>query len=181
MRPATVAAIEARQSRGNARTLVKLARALDARQSDLLETATPLDSLTRSICVFVSGPLGHDESRWDDRLRTALTVAGAIEAMDPWVWADVPHLDIAWHRMAPAPYEHWFARCLARLSRADFLYRIPGKSPGADREWAFAVERGIPAYEDLLSLDEAIDALKLERCHVGPYPCFRLPSAEVTA
>ena len=65
----------------------------------------------------------------------------------------IPHLD---HFMELAefewPYETWLDVDFALLSKCDAVLRIEGESPGADREVAFAKERGIPVFTDYVDL-----------------------------
>lgn len=44
----------------------------------------------------------------------------------------------------PASYERWMQWCLAMVSVADLVVRLPGDSVGADLEVAEAKRRGIP-------------------------------------
>lgn len=60
-------------------------------------------------------------------------VADMIEHNDYETWLDYD-FDIIWH-------------CAA-------VFRLPGESPGADRECAFAKERGIPTFTDITALKE---------------------------
>lgn len=48
------------------------------------------------------------------------------------------------HIVHPLPYETWLALDLEWVKQCDVVLRIPGVSSGADREVAFAEERGIP-------------------------------------
>jgi hypothetical protein len=45
------------------------------------------------------------------------------------------------------PYEDWLELDLAWLEAAHVVYRLPGPSPGADRETAHAAALGIPVFE----------------------------------
>jgi hypothetical protein len=80
----------------------------------------------------------------------ALNVRRAVEAADR-VWAIgvvpyVPHLTMLYHIISPKPYAEWLAMDEEWLARSDYLIRLEGESAGADREVAFARERGIPVY-----------------------------------
>jgi len=66
----------------------------------------------------------------------------------------VPHLNHHFHAEYPADYEDWLAVDLVMLRRCDLVYRMPGHSPGADREIAEAKAQGIPIFyteEELLA------------------------------
>jgi hypothetical protein len=49
-------------------------------------------------------------------------------------------------------YETWLEMCFVQLSRCDALFRMAGESAGADREVAFAKERGIPVFYNIDSM-----------------------------
>lgn len=66
----------------------------------------------------------------------------------------VPAHTVAWHERHPKDYEAWMAIDFAVIVRCDALCRMPGESPGADREVAFARAQKIPV---LFSLDEVRD------------------------
>jgi hypothetical protein len=46
----------------------------------------------------------------------------------------------------PPNYERWISLDFDILSRCDALLRIPGESPGADREVDFAMSHNIPVF-----------------------------------
>jgi hypothetical protein len=48
------------------------------------------------------------------------------------------------HQQHPHAYEEWMALDMVMLARCDILLRLPGESPGADREVAEALRIGIP-------------------------------------
>jgi nucleoside 2-deoxyribosyltransferase len=56
----------------------------------------------------------------------------------------VPHLFHFWHTISPKPYETWMEMDLEFLNACDALFRIPGESPGANREVQEAFDRKIP-------------------------------------
>lgn len=61
----------------------------------------------------------------------------------------VPHLYHYLHIYNPQEYEKWMAMDFAIIKKCDGLIRLPGYSPGADREEAFAKEQGIPVFHSL--------------------------------
>lgn len=78
------------------------------------------------------------------------------------------HLTLAAHGYAPfcphfswfvdpvgeqLPYESWMEIDFAFVTVCDAVLRLPGESPGADREVRLATELGIPVYH---SLDELL-------------------------
>lgn len=101
--------------------------------------------------IYVAGPYTnpdpvrntHDAVNWAERL----IASGMCAAM-------VPHITLLWHAIAPHDdVEYWYAHDIAHLARCDALFRFPGASSGADREVAFANDRGIAVFDDI---DETI-------------------------
>lgn len=93
--------------------------------------------------VFVSGPVGGQDGRLD-RIQAAIAVADDLQAAGFFPF--VPHLFHFWDEQRPHDYEFWMAHCFAWLDVCDAVYRMPGESPGADREVMRALEAGIPVF-----------------------------------
>jgi hypothetical protein len=68
----------------------------------------------------------------------------------------IPHLTGFWHLIHPHKYEDWLAYDMAWLRMCDAILRLPGESPGADREEQEAMRIGIPVF---LSVPELIAGL----------------------
>lgn len=68
----------------------------------------------------------------------------------------VPHLSHYIHDQFPQPYEVWLEICLAWIPCSEAVYRLPGESPGADRECELAASLGIPVVYSLLDLQHAL-------------------------
>lgn len=94
--------------------------------------------------VYVAGPYSSDPT---GNTRRAIGWAESLAPLD--VVPVVPHLSMLWDFYNPHPVEWWYAYDLALLARCDALFRFRGKSPGADREVAFANERGIPVFSSI--------------------------------
>ena len=60
----------------------------------------------------------------------------------------IPHLSLMWHMVAPHDVDFWYDLDISYLSRCDMLLRMPGESPGADDEVAYANTIGIPVFYD---------------------------------
>jgi hypothetical protein len=89
----------------------------------------------KPVYVYVAGPFSGDE---DGNANRAIDFAERIRAIDGII-PFVPHLSRAWDARHPGhDYEVWMRWCLAWVERCDAIVRIPGKSPGADREIAHA-------------------------------------------
>lgn len=102
--------------------------------------------------VYVSHPIGALDEGRKSRLLTAFDTGARLlqEGLDPFVpglWAmarsESEHI---------LTYEKWMAYDLRWVEKCDAVLRIPGHSPGADREVAHAEKLGIPVFfdEDLL-------------------------------
>ena len=92
--------------------------------------------------VYVAGPYSGGD--------TLANIARAVFHAD-WLLSlgyipFVPHLTGFWHFYHPRKYEEWLAYDMAWLRMCDALLRIPGESPGADREVALAESLGIPVF-----------------------------------
>ena len=55
----------------------------------------------------------------------------------------IPHLTHFLHLMEPRHYEDWLDYDFRLLEMCDILHRLPGRSPGADREVAHAKSLGL--------------------------------------
>lgn len=97
-------------------------------------------------------------------LKPLIYLAGPITNPDPHTnvllgmqyWREVfnagfiapflPHLSVYQNDYLPMPYEDWLSFDFDILHRCDGLLRLPGKSPGADREVEFCKEHRIPVF-----------------------------------
>lgn len=108
----------------------------------------------KELLVYIAGPLGtvdpwtnaHNAMRYGQRICELGHVAV------------VPHEHVIWATVCPGQsHQEWLRRDLAVLRRCDCLIRLPGDSPGADREVKEAEELGLPHYF-AASLDDVPDA-----------------------
>src|SRR5690242_6807787 len=101
------------------------------------------------IRVYIAAPLGGMEGR-DAR------VNAAIEAGEDLIAAGflpfVPHLFARWDSYSAHRYEFWMGMCIAWLGQCQALYRLPGHSPGADREVAWCEAHGVPVFRSVQEL-----------------------------
>lgn len=58
----------------------------------------------------------------------------------------LPQLTVLAELIDPQPYETWMAYDLEVIDHCAALIRLPGESPGADREVAHARDVGIPVF-----------------------------------
>lgn len=91
--------------------------------------------------VYVAGPYSGDEEANTDR-----ALAAGEEILAAGYYPYVPHLSHFWHQRYPHTYEQWMEIDMAWLARCDALVRLPGESPGAEREVAFARSAAIPVF-----------------------------------
>jgi hypothetical protein len=90
--------------------------------------------------VYIAGPVTHGDQ--EANVRAALAAADLVLAAGHWPY--VPHLSWYWHRVSPKDYEVWMALDEVWLRACDAILRVPGSSPGADREVALAESLGLP-------------------------------------
>ena len=95
--------------------------------------------MTRPL-VYIAGPITGDP--WGC-VRKATKAARAL-ATDYRFDAYLPQLSVLWGIVDPQPYEYWISLGFNMLSRCDGLIRLPGDSPGADREVEHAKALGLP-------------------------------------
>ena len=99
--------------------------------------------------IYVAGPYSHGD--------VALNIHRAVEAGDKLLRMGhapfIPHLTGFWHMMFPQEYERWLEYDKAWLLVCDALYRLPGDSPGADREVLWAWGAGIRVFTEWHELE----------------------------
>ena len=88
--------------------------------------------------IYIAGPYTADPEGC-----VAYAIAALHEVMDAGHNAYAPHLSHFAEMQQSRPYEDWMRMCLDMVPRCDMLWRLPGHSPGADREVALAEERGM--------------------------------------
>jgi hypothetical protein len=98
--------------------------------------------------VYVAGPYTNG----DPVVNTRAAVEMGEELIALGVLPVIPHLSLLWHFAAPHPVEFWYEYDLAVLARCDALYRMPGRSTGADREVEHALDLGLPVLDSLSDL-----------------------------
>ena len=109
-------------------------------QRPRLVPALPQEAAVPSISyVYIAAPYSGGDPV--DNTREVVLVADRLAAQGHAVY--VPHLSLFWHFLSPHAIDFWYDHDLAWLAKCDVLLRLPGESPGADAEVAFARERGI--------------------------------------
>jgi nucleoside 2-deoxyribosyltransferase len=92
--------------------------------------------------VYVAGPITR--GNYINNIRAGVLAGERLraEGLVPFI----PHLSALWELIAPMGYEEIMAVDFAWILRCDALLRMPGESPGAEREVAFALANGIPVF-----------------------------------
>jgi len=100
--------------------------------------------------IYVAGPYTSPYPIYN--MRSALEAANRlIEA--GFGHPIVPHLTGFWDFAYPQPYEFWLDLDLEGMRSCDAVWRIAGKSSGADGEVANADELGIPVFTEFEALE----------------------------
>lgn len=135
--------------------------------------------------TFIAGPFSGDYGN----VRRAIEVHTAL--MDAGIPSICPHLTMFADLIAPRDYEQWLALSLAQVERCEWVYRIEGVSPGADREVAHADELGVRVWTETVragtALDRFIDFVLTEQrrmslcqhCFEDPCSCRLEAAADV--
>lgn len=92
--------------------------------------------------VYVSGPMTGDPYgcvRQATDAFAALRLAGCVPFL--------PQLSVLHEIVDPQPYEEWLAYDLDVIAHCHAIIRLPGDSPGADRECDMARNLGLPVFE----------------------------------
>ena len=100
--------------------------------------------------VYIAGPYTSGDVAVN--VRNAFKVAN--ELADNGFAPFVPHFTHFWHLIFPRPYDFWLDLDRQFLPCCDALFRLPGKSIGADGEVDLAKKLKIPVFtamEELLN------------------------------
>ena len=97
----------------------------------------------RATRVYVAGPITGSGNLLLN-VRKALLVGSELLKLGyaPYI----PHLTCFWEIVCEQDYETWLGLDKEFLIACDAVLRLPGESPGADREVQWADEREIPIY-----------------------------------
>ena len=108
--------------------------------------------------IYLSGPItdGMKNPKRSAMLKNVLKAIGiGITLINKGYAPIIPHLDwlFGWHpRGKDMTWRQFLDWDLAVIERCDAIYRIPGKSKGADIETLFAKRRGIPVITNIKKL-----------------------------
>lgn len=98
--------------------------------------------------VYVAGPISSDPLR---HTRDAMLLYSKF-VRDDVVVPFSPHLSCFVELLVPLAYETWLTYDFAVIEHCQAVYRIPGVSPGADREVAFAESLHLPVFYELTTM-----------------------------
>lgn len=92
--------------------------------------------------IYVAGPITKGDQFAN--VRAAMDAGRELMALGHAPF--IPHVTCFFHLVHPHDYETWMAYDAAWIDVCDGLLRIPGESPGADREVAYATACGLPVW-----------------------------------
>lgn len=99
--------------------------------------------------VYVAGPIGKAEHHESNAIHALEWTKKIISiGLHPFV----PHLWVWGQKHLTQTYEEWMKYDFAWIDRCDAVFRIPGHSPGADREVAYALDRNMPVFFEIPEL-----------------------------
>jgi len=108
--------------------------------------------------VYIAGPYTHG----DVAVNVRSAVAAGLDIADAGHVPFVPHLFHFAHLVFPQPYEVWMQLDLSWLACCHAVLRLPGHSPGADREVERAMQLGLPVYHSLAACLAALPHITTE-------------------
>ena len=105
--------------------------------------------------IYIAGPY----SLGDVALNVRQAVLAGLEILQAGHVPFIPHLYHFAHYLCPQEYAVWCALDLQWLKACHAVLRLPGDSPGADREVEFAMTLGLPIYYGLEACLQALPLL----------------------
>ncbi len=113
-----------------------------------------------TIRIYVAGPYTGGDT--DSNVEIAMNVGSKLikRGYTPFV----PHLYHYIHLLWPGSYETWMEQGVSWLKKCDAVLRIPGDSPGAEREVAIAKDIGIPVF---YTISELVEFYEEDELYVG--------------
>ena len=103
--------------------------------------------------IYIAGPYTKD----DPITNTANAIKAADILAEKGYIPFIPHLTMLWHLLSPHEIDFWYEYDMGWLKKCNALLRLPGESPGADKEVSMAFALKMPVYlsvEDLLEDNE---------------------------
>ena len=109
---------------------------------DLIRRVFRLTRGLKPLRIYIAGPY----SVGDPAANTLTAITEADKLLNAGYYPFIPHLSHYHHAILPHDYETWMELDFEYLAVCDVLIRLPGESPGADREVTLAKQRGIPVF-----------------------------------
>jgi hypothetical protein len=103
----------------------------------------------KRIRVYVAGPISLGDFILN--IRRGIDAANDLKRLGFIPFC--PFLDAFWQLVHHMDYEELLDQDFAWIEVCDAVFRMPGESPGADREVAHARKLGIPVYHSMAQLD----------------------------
>jgi hypothetical protein len=99
--------------------------------------------------IYVAGPYTNG----DTILNIQQAIATGDKLRELGFTPFIPHMTYAWHMLCPHTIDYWYKYDLEWLERCNAVFRILGKSTGADEEVRYALEElQIPVFYDFPTL-----------------------------
>ncbi len=95
--------------------------------------------------IYVAGPYTTGDVAIN--VHKAIEVATTLLEMGHTPF--IPHLSHFWHLVSPQDYDVWIEWDMAWLEFCEAVLRLPGLSPGADKECEWALAHGMTVYMDI--------------------------------
>lgn len=93
--------------------------------------------------IYLAGPYGSPEKQ---EANVAQAIEFAEKIANLGFYPFVPHFYHWWGLKYEHTYEFWMELDMNWLSRSEGLLRMPGDSPGGDREVKYARSLGLPVF-----------------------------------
>ena len=110
------------------------------------------------VAVFISGPYGTGNK--EDNLNNVVEASNKL--IDMGFVPVIPHFYHYIEIKHEKPYDVWMECALNLLERSDIYLRLPGESPGADKEEAFADTLDMAKYYSIDELEKDAELFKEE-------------------
>jgi len=100
--------------------------------------------------VYIASPY----TQGDMAVNVGIQIKTASELIDLGFCPYVPTLNHFIHMFSPKDYETWMSQDFEWVKKCDFVLRLGGYSPGADREIELAINNDIPVVYNIEQLLE---------------------------
>lgn len=112
--------------------------------------------MKKDLMVYIAGPYSAATiSEVSRNVSKAVAMAEQIVKIPDCI-PFVPHLFHWWEDEYPHEYEFWLNLDLRFLAKCDILFRLEGKSKGANAEVEFAEANNIPCVYSIEELEELV-------------------------